>query len=124
MRILRLDGPGHQRSYELHPFVTVLLGLDSSDVESLCGQIRKIVAGNYEGFGGLIEQGGSLVDMDFVQASSSGPVGIDVVVNADAESPTGTAATPAEIAQLDQMSKQLDVLAVSTAAVRSELNPQ
>ncbi len=124
MRILRLDGPEPQRSYELHPFVTVLFGLSHPETDELCHQIRQIVAGNYHGFSGLIEQGGSLVDLD---ATATGPtrlVGVDVVIDADADAPSETTATPAEIAQLDQMAKQLEVLAVSIEAVRFELNPQ
>lgn len=83
MRILRLDletGEG----LDLHPYVTVLGGLDPVLQRRVIDQLSGIARGDVDGMRGLVEAHGMLIEIDEARIASLGlPAEADVVVEAD-----------------------------------------
>lgn len=71
MRILRLDLSSGQGSVDLHPFISIVQGLDAEESADLVETIRGLVRGADTGSGGLVETGGELIEL----GSGAAPVG-------------------------------------------------
>ncbi len=106
----------------MHPFVTVLSGLDQERRDLVVDQIRHLAAGNFRGIRGLLQQGARLVEPAEGILGQNLAGGLDLVLDVD-RPPTASGAIPAEVARLDQLSKEADVLAVTAVVVRHELDP-
>lgn len=83
MRILRLDLETGDE-LDLHPYVTVLGGLDPGAQSRIIDSFSRIARGDVEGLSGLLEAHGMLVEIDPVRvASLELPPDADVVVEAE-----------------------------------------
>ncbi len=71
MRILRLDLNTGAGSVDLHPFISIVQGLNAAETADLVEAIRGLVRGADTGHGGLVESNGELIEL----RSSPGPVG-------------------------------------------------
>ncbi len=71
MRILRLDLSNGQGTVDLHPFISIVQGLESSETADLVDAIRGLVRGADTGHGGLVESNGELIEL----RSGAAPVG-------------------------------------------------
>ncbi len=71
MRILRLDLSTGAGSVDLHPFISIVQGLDADETADFVEAIRGLVRGADTGHGGLVESNGELIEL----RSSPGPVG-------------------------------------------------
>lgn len=71
MRILRLDLSTGQGSVDLHPFISIVQGLDAEESADVVEAIRGLVRGADTGHGGLVEAGGELIEL----RSGGAPVG-------------------------------------------------
>lgn len=71
MRILRLDLSTGDGTVDLHPFISIVQGLDSTETTDLIDAIRGLVRGSTTGHGGLVESNGELIEL----RSGAAPVG-------------------------------------------------
>lgn len=71
MRILRLDLSTGQGTVDLHPFISVVQGLNDAETADLVEAIRGLVRGANTGHGGLVESNGELIEL----RSGAAPVG-------------------------------------------------
>ena len=71
MRILRLDLSTGQGSVDLHPFISIVQGLDVDETADLVEAVRGLVRGADTGHGGLLESDGELIEL----RSGAAPVG-------------------------------------------------
>jgi len=71
MRILRLDLSTGDGTVDLHPFISIVRGLDSTETSDLIDAIRGLVRGSTTGHGGLVESNGELIEL----RSGAVPVG-------------------------------------------------
>ncbi|MEM8925845.1 MAG: hypothetical protein AAGD35_20260, partial [Actinomycetota bacterium] len=63
MRILRLD-LGTGQSVDLHPFISVVIGLEADERSELIDAIGTLGAGSTTGIRGLLQHQGILVELD------------------------------------------------------------
>ncbi len=71
MRILRLDLSTGDGTVDLHPFISIVQGLDSTETADLIDAIRGLVRGSTTGHGGLVESNGELIEL----RSGAAPIG-------------------------------------------------
>lgn len=71
MRILRLDLSTGDGTVDLHPFISIVQGLDSNETTDLIDAIRGLVRGSTTGHGGLVESNGELIEL----RSGAAPIG-------------------------------------------------
>ena len=71
MRILRLDLSTGQGSVDLHPFISIVQGLDAAETADLVDAIRGLVRGATTDHGGLVESNGELIEL----RSGAAPIG-------------------------------------------------
>jgi hypothetical protein len=83
MRILRLDLDSGEE-LDLHPYVTVLGGLDPGLRRRVIDQVARLSRGDAEGIAGLVEAHGMLIEITPQRVTSLGlPEHADVIVEAD-----------------------------------------
>lgn len=123
MRVLRLDLGRAVGPVDLHPFVTVLRGLDQPSRHQLIEALRSIARGCEPGIGGLVEHQGLLVELTTGAAESLPPAGnADAVLDVDARTPD-LALLVALRARLDQLDRQASIDAARAEEVRHQLDP-
>jgi hypothetical protein len=121
MRLLRLDlGPGSD-AVDLHPFVTVVRGLDQSQRELVVGAVRSLARGSTRGVHGLVQHQGLLVELDglgddLVPAVTEA----DVVVDCG---PAGGADRPAPAGWIEQQRLRVEIDAVAVEEIRADFDP-
>lgn len=71
MRILRLDLSTGDGTVDLHPFISIVQGLNSTETTDMIDAIRGLVRGATTGHGGLVESNGELIEL----RSGAAPVG-------------------------------------------------
>ena len=121
MRILRLDGLGGAGNLDLHPFLTVVSGCGETERAAVRDAVRCIARGDLAGVAALVEDGGTLVDLGAGGDPSLSVEGVDVVTFTElSDAAAGPAASPAELAHLDQLDKELEVMSVSRETVRTD----
>lgn len=63
MRILRLDLSSGDGTVDLHPFISIVQGLNANETTDLIDAIRGLVRGSTTGHGGLVESNGELIEL-------------------------------------------------------------
>ncbi len=123
MRILRLDFGSDIGSADLHPFISVVHGLDEVRCSRLVSAIRSLVSGSGTGLAGLVEHGGHLVEVTPATVGDLGPFTTeDIVLGIDRLS--GSAVNlPALLAERDQLEMAARIDAVCVEEVRADLVP-
>lgn len=71
MRILRLDLSTGDGTVDLHPFISIVQGLNATETTDLIDAIRGLVRGSTTGHGGLVESNGELIEL----RSNATPIG-------------------------------------------------
>ncbi len=71
MRILRLDLSTGDGTVDLHPFISIVQGLDVAETTDLIDAIRGLVRGSTTDHGGLVESNGELIEL----RSGAAPIG-------------------------------------------------
>ncbi len=124
MRILRLELGFPRGPIEMHPFITVVQGLDPVNRELFVEAVRLLAAGTTSGIRGLVDANGQLVDLAGDQDPRVGPVTTeDIAIMLD-ELPMLAFADPVAIrAELDQTIKRAKIDAVHVEEVRADLDP-
>jgi hypothetical protein len=118
MRLLRLDlGPGSP-SIDLHPFVTVLSGLDAAQRNRVIKAARSLARGSTRGVEGLIQHQSLLVELDGSSKDLAPAVTeADVVIDGRGRSPLGLQV------QIDQQKVQTEIDAVAVEELRADIDP-
>lgn len=120
MRILRLDLSTGAGSVDLHPFISIVQGLDAAETADLVEAIRGLVRGADTGHGGLVESNGELIELK----SSPGPVGpltlediyVALVENEDSDDPVVL------IADRDQAKRASTIARVKLEEARANID--
>lgn len=124
MRVLRLELGDGVGSLDLHPFVTVVHGVDAASRSELVAAVRALARGGAPGVGGLVEHQGLLLDLDPRGSTRTGPpVAGDVAIDADHLPADGPEELPARRARHDQLARQADIDAARLEEVRAQLDP-
>lgn len=123
MRILRLDFGPDIGSADLHPFVSVVHGLDEVRSSRLVSAIRSLVTGSGTGLAGLVEHNGHLVDLSPTNLGEVGPFTTDDVVVATSRFIGGPEAVPQLQAELDQLIAAAKIDSLWVEEVRADLVP-
>lgn len=124
MRILRLELGFPRGPIDIHPFMTVVQGLDPMNHEIFIEAIRLLAAGTTSGIRGLLDVNNQLVELVGDQNPHVGPVTTeDVAVMLDALPMLALADPVALQAELDQLSKRAKIQAVHVEEVRADLDP-
>ncbi len=123
MRILRLDFGPDIGSADLHPFVSVVHGLDEARTSRLVSAIRSLVTGSGLGLAGLVEHNGHLVDVTGQNLGDIGPFTTEDVVMHTSRFTGGAASLPQLVAELDQLSAAARIDSVWVEEVRADLVP-
>ncbi|MEZ5378985.1 MAG: hypothetical protein R2733_20980 [Acidimicrobiales bacterium] len=123
MRILRLDFGPDIGSADLHPFVSVVHGLDEARSSRLISAIRSLVTGSGLGLAGLVEHNGHLVDVTGENLADIGPFTTEDVVMATSRFTGGAANLPQMVAELDQLAAAAQIDSVWVEEVRADLVP-
>lgn len=120
MRLLRLDlecGP----SVDLHPFVTVVAGLDEVARHQVVAAVRQVARGSTAGVSGLVQHQGLLVELDGRgQDWLSTLTMADVVVDTEAAGGDDLTWLRAEI---DRQRRRAEIEAVIVEEIRADLDP-
>jgi len=121
MRILRLDLRRGQGTVDLHPFMSVVQGLDNVQAEEMVSAIRGLVRGSDVGTCGLIELGGELLELRGDGSDQVGPLTTeDVFVSLhDLEGGSDPVVLKAE---LDQLNRRAMIDAVQLEEARADLD--
>jgi hypothetical protein len=123
MRVLSLDLGVPAGEIDLHPFVTVLSGLDGAARQRLVHAVRAVVAGEDPGVPGLVQSQGLLIELSAggpVAARAPAPV-TDLVVDLD-RALAGSAHTTGLRAQVEQAERAAAVAAVRVEEARADLD--
>lgn len=89
MRILRLDLSTGDGTVDLHPFISIVQGLDATETTDLIDAIRGLVRGSATGHGGLVESHGELIELR-AHPSPIGPLTVeDIYVTVGGEQDDG-----------------------------------
>ncbi len=123
MRILRLDFGPDIGSADLHPFVSVVHGLDEARSSRLVSAIRALVTGAGPGLAGLVEHNGHLVDITGENLGEIGPFTTEDVVLHTNRFTGGAESLPQMIAELDQLAAAAEIDSVWVEEVRADLVP-
>jgi hypothetical protein len=117
---LDLGGPLGQ--VDLHPFVTVLRGLDQSTQRRLVTALRSLAAGHDPGVAGLVEHQGLLIELAPGPADQVGDPGRDLVVDTDRVLVEGELVGLR--ARVDQLERAAAIDAARLEEVRHQLDPE
>ena len=123
MRILRLDFGPDIGSADLHPFVSVVHGLDEARSSRLVSAIRSLVSGSGLGLAGLVEHNGHLVDVSADNVGDIGPFTTEDVVTLTSRFTGGIESLPQLSAELDQLMAAAEIDSVWVEEVRADLVP-
>lgn len=119
MRILRLDLSSGQ-SVDLHPFVTVLSGLDEASRVELQDAIRTIARGSTAGIRGLVQNQGLLVELDGLGHDRlSALTSANVIIDGERVG----ADTSWLQAEVDQQQRRAEIAAVMVEELRADIDP-
>lgn len=123
MRVLRLHLGPALGDVDLHPFVTVLTGLDAPTRDQLVAAVRAIVQGRDPGVAGLVENQGLLIELAREGAELHPSNLGDVAVDLDAHDAEGEDAATALRARHDQAARAAAIDAALLEEVRGDLDP-
>ncbi len=120
MRLLRLDlGTGH--SVDLHPFVTLVSGLEPEQERELVEAIRRVATGTTTAVRGLVQHQGLLVELDGAgQVRLGPPTEVDVVIDTDVEGDTNLKWLRD---RLDDQLRRAEIAAARVEELRADLDP-
>ncbi len=122
MRFLRLDFDDGHGSVDLHPFLTVVAGLDADSRHRVLDALSRLASGQPGAVGGLVEDGGLLLEV------AAEPITVDPDHSADHildfDQPVASVETQAALsAALDQAHRRAQIDAVRVEEARNELRP-
>ena len=128
MRLLRLDGGSGGPTVDLHPFFTVIRGLDDPTRQTVLAAMRGLPSGRDPGFAGLLEAHGVLLDLDvetlrLLDLATDLDVVVrpsDLVEGATSASDPGAGAPGG--AEVDEASRVADEAQETYAALRDALD--
>ncbi len=123
MRILRLDFGPDIGSADLHPFISVVHGLDEARASRLMSAIRSLVSGSGHGLAGLVEHQGHLVEVTPTTIGGLGPFTTEDIMLAVDRLAGGADTLPALLAELDQLTVAARIDSVWVEEVRADLVP-
>lgn len=123
MRILRLDLGQALGTVDLHPFVSIVHGLEPEQRTAFTDAVRSLARGNDRGIGGLVEDGGRLIELPGLDTGSLNAFTTeDISVNVDGVG-VGADRLPALRAELDQLRRKAQIDAVHVEEIRADLSP-
>ncbi len=122
MRFLRLDFDNGRGSVDLHPFLTVVAGLEGGARARVLDALGRLGSGEPGAVGGLVEDGGLLLEV------TAEPVTIDPDHDADHildfDQPVASSEIQTALsAALDQAHRRAQIDAVRVEEARNELRP-
>ncbi len=123
MRILRLDLRDDRGTLDLHPFVSIVRGLDDMQIEDLVSAVRGLVRGSATGLGGLVESDGELVELGVADASLVGPLTTEDIYVPLERLDTNTVDPTVVHAELDQLTRHATIDAILVEETRADLDP-
>lgn len=123
MRILRLDLGLNLGTVDLHPFVSIIHGLNGPQRSALTEAVRALANGSEPPPAGLVEADGRLLELPDAGVAGLGPFTTEDVVVALDGGKISPVDLPGCIAELDQVMRKAQIDAVYVEEVRADLRP-
>ncbi len=121
MRILRLDLSTGDGTVDLHPFISIVQGLDTTETADLIDAIRGLVRGATTGHGGLVESNGELIELR-AGAAPIGPLTLeDIYVTVGGQEDDGDPVVL--VADRDRAKRFATIARVKLEEARANIDP-